>query len=596
MVKQPPKKAGGWFEEQVPTITKTGVEPKAPIHYKIAVKNCLEQVLRRPMVQVRVDNKPKGYWTYEQTLCELKDIITQISHFPTQRELKRMKKSNLAKAILEHGGFPKFRELCGVKGIRKPDGYWTEETITEELKKITTEIGHFPKRNEFQAMGQSGLHFAMCNYGGINYFRQKLGSELLRVADGYWTDKTILEELKKITTDMGRFPNTTDFIKMKRNDLVSAITKHGGTNKFRELLDEEPLYTSDGYWTDETIIEQLKELIAKTGCFPLRNELYSIGMGGLANAISRHGGINKFRGLLNYNLNYNPAGYWTYENTLKELKQIIAEINHFPLQEELAIMKRADLSNAIRMWGGFNIFRSVLGYDFIKRPDGYWNYDSTLNELELIISKVGFFPSTTELRVMNRPDLEWAMRRFGGINKFRELLGYPASLHEQYLAESASYSVKRGKNTEMFVKTFLIEWCKANKHTEPAYNKRLGMHSILEFVCSVGKTIGIDVVNTKDKSGHSIRRKYRKKNYHKYVDELWIVVFSNIFTEKDYLKFNNESPDNVRVMPIDVFLKELDISTDEHLASKIDAYNNCTFRTKDEFVKRHLNRSIEDYV
>lgn len=437
---------------------------------------------------------------------------------------------------------------------------------------------------------------AMDKYGGSNKFRELFGYKQIKKSNRHWTFKNTLRELKKVIAEIGHFPTHTELSNINYVGLLSAMKKHGGTNRFRELLGYEIIQKSIGYWTEERIISELKIIKNKLNHFPSRNDLSIIKKSDLYQAINRAGGLNRFRELLGDKLPQRPGGYWTYENTLNELNKTIDKIGRFPTRDDRSKMKLSSLFQSMNVYGGSNKFRKLLGYELIQTPKGHWNDKRIIIELKAIHNELKHFPTQQDLCILKRVDLIGAIRKRGGINKFREVLGYPASLHEQYLAESASYSVKRGKNTEMFVKTFLIEWCKANKHTEPAYNKRLGMHSILEFVCSVGKTIGIDVVNTKDKSGHSIRRKYRKKNYHKYVDELWIVVFSNVFTGRDYRRFNEESPDNVRVMPIDVFLKELDISTDEHLASKIDAYNNCTFRTKDEFVKRHLNRSIEDYV
>lgn len=35
-----------------------------------------------------------------------------------------------------------------------------------------------------------------------------------------------------------------------------------------------------------------------------------------------------------------PVGYWTFDTTLKELKEVIAELGHFPTQKELIEMDR----------------------------------------------------------------------------------------------------------------------------------------------------------------------------------------------------------------------------------------------------------------
>ena len=412
----------------------------------------------------------------------------------------------------------------------------------------------------------------------------------------YWTDEIIIRELEKIRDNIGRFPSEQKLKVIKRNDLLGAINTHGGINKFRKLLGGELTQAPTGYWTDKKILEKLKVIITTTGHFPKQTELIELERHDLLRAIFRHGGSNKFRALLGKEIIKSSTKDWSDEEIIKRLKTIITPTGHLPTQKELSVMGKNDLLWAINKNGGIIKFRKLLGEELLQVPVGYWTDETIIDKLKVIIKVTGHFPTYAELVILKRGDLFGAISTHGGINKFRKLLGYSISLHQQYISKSASYSVQRGKNTEEIIKKILIEWCKQNGYPEPIYNKKFSANSVIEFVCGVGKIIGIDVTNTKTRNGNVISQKYRKKDYHKYVDELWIVVFSNIFTERDYHKFNDESPDNVRVMPIDIFLKELDISTDEHLASKIDAYKNCTFRTKDEFIKRHLNRSIEDYV
>jgi len=147
----------------------------------------------------------------------------------------------------------------------------------------------------------------------------------------------------------------------------------------------------------------------------------------------------------------------------------------------------------------------------------------------------------------------------------------------------SSYNARRGKSSEKIVKQILQDYCILHNLPEPQYNVKLTKGSILEFVCNTNKIIGIDVTNTKSQNGKNIYKKWLKKDYHNYLDELWIVIFSNIFTESDYIKFNNDSPSNVKIMSIYTFLKELDYSLDELTKTKIDKYCLCTFHTKEQF-------------
>lgn len=483
--------------------------------------------------------------------------------------------------------------ICnGIVRYRRPRGYWNNENTVNELKGVINEIGHFPTCTKLIKLGHSQIMNAMQKNGGVPEFRKLLGYESTQKQVGYWTEEVILNELKTVEQKLGHFPKQVEFRRIGRNDLEGAIAKHGGLNKFRELSGHTMLKKPNGYWTEAKAIKELKVVIDRLKHFPTKAMLKSIGKRGLCIAINRHGGLNKFREKLGYKLSKKPIGYWTDKTIIKELKEIEKELNRPPVLKEL----KMNLQVAVQMYGGLNRFRQMLGWDLPQKPDGFWADRTIIDELQKVIEAIRHFPTQLELMRMDRNDLQGAIAKHGGLNKFRELLGYSVSLYEQYRIECSAYSSRRGKKTEYLVEAILVEWCKQNGYSKPIRNKKLGVHNVIEFTCTVGKYIGIDVTNTKDVSGQSIRKKYLKKDYHKYLDELWIVVFSNVFKEHDYRKFNEESPDNVKVMSIDTFLEELDISTDECMRAKIDGYKNCTFRTKDEFVKRHLNKNLAEYV
>lgn len=473
------------------------------------------------------------------------------------------------------------------KADRKPRGYWAEHVIIDELNTIVANIGHFPTKEDLYSMNRGDLVGAITRKGGNLKFEKLLGYEHAQKPEGYWTETIIINELQLVINKLNHFPLRDELYLIGKGDLGNAIKNHGGLNKFRELFGHERLYKPKGYWTDENIVIELEKIREEQGHFPTQNELFSLGRSDLEGAIAKHGGLNKFREQLGYEPPQKPDGYWTDERIITELRGIIDNIGHFPSRTELSEQGEEGLVGAITKHGGSNRFRKLIGYELIHKIR-YWVDETIISELKLITDKIKHFPSQNELYNLGRSDILCAITKHGGFPKFRKLLGQ-TGLHERYLSESKQYYSKRGKNTEEFVKKIIQDWCRQNGYSDPFYNKKLAAHNRLEFVCELGKTIGIDVTNTKRPFGDSIRRKYIKKDYHKYVDELWIVVFSNVYTERDYKKFNEESPDNVKVMPIETFLAELDISTNEHLMSKIVAYNNCTFHTKDEFIKRHLN-------
>jgi len=279
--------------------------------------------------------KEKLKWTDETIIAELKSIAAKIGHFPTSGELRDLK-PDLDAQIPRHGGINKFRTALGVSVIRKRN-FWTEERILIELKTAIEKIGHFPTSRELRKNKCSDLDGQITLHGGLNGYRLLLGYELPQKPVGYWTEDRALTELKIFISEIGHFPKRDEFIAKKKEDLEAALKKYGGTNEFRKLLGYELIQQSAGYWTEDVIISKLKQAIADIGNFPVREELDEYGVGGLSAAIDHHGGLNRFRILMGHELSRKPPNYWDYENTLKELKNVIEKIDISPHKENSEI-------------------------------------------------------------------------------------------------------------------------------------------------------------------------------------------------------------------------------------------------------------------
>ncbi len=398
-----------------------------------------------------------------------------------------------------------------------------------------------------------------------------------------------MKELQDIIVQINHFPSFSELREMNRGDLLTVIRKQGGVNKFRELMRYSSIKKSNGYWTKEVIIKELKIIIKELSHFPTQLELNDMNKQNLSCAISRNGGFNVFRNLLGYEIIQKPSDYWTTEIIISELELVIKELNHFPLDRELREMNKSDLNTAIGRCGGLNKFRKLMKYEISKQTNGYWTEEVTIKELNLLIEKLGYFPTQNELNKMNRTDLSNGIDKNGGAPRIRELIGYPISMQEKYKSELSSYVGKRGRNSELLVKRIIQEWLKTHDHPELSCNVKLSSKNIIEFICNTSKTVGIDVTNTDTK--HNISDKWKRKEYHKHLDELWIVVFSIKFVKDDYIKWNSESPENVIIVSIYEFLENLDYSTDIELRATIDKYKKCTFRNKGDF----LNKSISDF-
>lgn len=531
---------------------------------------------------MKINRKNPNYWNNDTIVQELKQIIHTLCHFPTHKELQGY--GGISNTIIKHGGINKFREILGYKIIRKPKCYWSDETIIKELKSIIEEIKHFPTERELRSANHYDLTSAISINGGIVKFRKLLGNDLLVKPRNFWTEENTIKELKEVISTMNRFPSKNELIAMNKHGLINGINKHGGIEKFRKLFGYELLQKPRGYWTDETILKELKLIISKIGHFPTHSNLASINRTDLSAQITIHGGYYKFSKLIGLSNSHTPLSSWTEDKVIEKLSDIVSELGYLPSKTELP----ATLYRAIIKYGGVNKFRKLNGNKILHSLAGYWTDEKIIEELKIIIKKLGHFPTQYELLGLDRNDLVSAIYKNGGVNKFRELLGYTLLMYEKHIALLASYTNRRGRKSEKIVKKIITEWTIFHNLPIPSYNVKLSMGNIIEFVCNTDKKIGIDVTNTKLRE--AVYRKWKKKDYYKYLDELWVVVFSDSFSKSDYHKWNNDSPDNVKVMSIHQFIEELDYSVDGNISSKISKLEKCTFHTKEDFKTKHIHK------
>ncbi len=357
-----------------------------------------------------------------------------------------------------------------------------------------------------------------------------------------------------------------------------------------------PIY---GKIDKESICNMLKDIINETGHFPRASDLRGTQKCSLENAISKNGGFNYFRKILNIPITQESPRTITFDFICNKIKIVQNEIGRFPTITDLKKLGRWDIIKhaSSPRFGGYARFREHFGVKNAYNPIGFWNnQDTRINELKNIIETIGHFPSALDLQHIGRHDLANAISRFGGYVKHRELLGLSITEHDKYISKKCSYTTKRGKKTERLIKTMIYQYCQHNNLPIPELNKKFSDGSIIEFVCNTGRRIGIDVINvkqTRNNARKDIRRKYIRKDYHKYLDELWIVAFSSVLKNDDYTSLNQTSPENVKIMSVDTFMNEIKYTADKYMVNEIESYKKCTFHTKDECTKL-INRDKQN--
>ena len=531
--------------------------------------------------------KAKGYWNESIIRFEIESLINEIGFFPTTSDLNNMNRTDLLSAMKRNGSINHFRKLLGYNFPRRQNGYWSEENTIIELKKLIEELSHFPTGNELKKINRGDLQNAINQHGGFNYFRKLLKHEIIQNSKGHWTDETIIAELKLIVKKLNYFPTLHELRIMNKNSLGYAVSHQGGVNYFKEKMGYKITKKTTGHWNENNIINELKLIISDKEHFPTGNELTKMKRGDLLGAINQHGGFNHFRERIGYKSIHKPDNYWNEETIIIELESVIYDIDYFPSQEQLIKMKRGDLKDSIVQHGGANYFRKKLGYKPLQEHKGYWSEKTIIEELRQVIKHLGHFPSHNELNITKKKGLQNAINKSDGLIHFREKMGYNTSVYQKYKSELSLYLSKRGRKSEQLIREIITEWSNIHGKPSPDFNVKLSKGNVIEFVCDFDKKVGIDVTNTKASKGSAystISRKWKHKQYHLHLDELWIVVFTDVLSLEDYIKLNIKSPDDVKVFSIDDFLKELDFSTELCNTKKISKFNNCTFHNKNEMI------------
>ena len=123
---------------------------------------------------------------------------------------------------------------------KKSIGYWTEDTIQNELKKILSTHRVFPANSFLKKKSRYDLSAAIQQSGGLNTWRQKLGYPIIQHSPNQYTDESIKEWLRKVTLEKGRVPIQKELRQLDSRK-QAAVAHRGGVMHYLTLLaDKEP--------------------------------------------------------------------------------------------------------------------------------------------------------------------------------------------------------------------------------------------------------------------------------------------------------------------------------------------------------------------
>lgn len=125
--------------------------------------------------------RPYKYWrNWTNVTEEIGQVVLENGGImPTGRELEKMGRSNLKRAIGRHGGMRTVAFRMGLKERSVPNGEWTKDLVVCEVREVMraagTRTGTWPDHEELKRYGRRGLMSAVRRLGGVTEIAMEMG-------------------------------------------------------------------------------------------------------------------------------------------------------------------------------------------------------------------------------------------------------------------------------------------------------------------------------------------------------------------------------------------------------------------------------------
>lgn len=283
--------------------------------------------------------RPPGYWTEFCNLeSELMDYIAQhqmldakaplsnISHscniMPTQRELRAERRSDLAEAIMRHGGFVTVSERLNLqrRTPKKAKHYWKDwQKVESEVRAFVRERNKnlqnspgderrknrdkMPSQQEMRVAGRADLAEAISDHhGGFRVAAKKLGFVSKKKDDFFYKHfYNLAAEVYAFAKLQGGntvlMPTTTVLKAEGRTDIAAAIVMHGGMAKVSQRLGLQYRLRTKDALKDWGLFRRALLSFMKKHCdsdvIPSSRTLINYGRADLYQALLHHGGVRE---------------------------------------------------------------------------------------------------------------------------------------------------------------------------------------------------------------------------------------------------------------------------------------------------------------
>ncbi len=378
--------------------------------------------------------KPRNFWIDFENIKTLLIPLCNENTLPSADSLKQYPEGyQLINAISRyHGGIESVAARLGCK-TRKSEIEWTEDELSDELKKFSIENNGFPTQATLRKQKRSDLEKAISRSSkNIHEWAEHLGYTPCQKPKGYWKDfENLRREIEKIIVN-NKFPTSEMIANNIGHRARHAIYAYHGESiaTLAKRMGYEPpnfLVATDGHYVqsgNEYIVDEF-----------LYNHGIQHEVGGLIAP-----GVNQYK--YDFKIGEYYLEIWGYESNRidgicgvynkkrkekeefyrsKSLKLISINAEFFQQSAKDICL---DLFNLLTSCG---IVCGDTPKEFdisnIQKHAYYWSEDRILRELKIILNDIGKVPSWEELRNAGRGDLADAIKRYGGFSKFRILLG-----------------------------------------------------------------------------------------------------------------------------------------------------------------------------
>lgn len=311
---------------------------------------------------------------------------------------------------------------------------WNEEEIVAGLRRLEKELGHVPRRKEVDQCEYLPVSLTIIRkFGPWAEILEMAGFEptVHFVTNREKTPEAIIRNLKRFADELGRTPTNRElgfchYLPSNTTIVREFGSWNGALNAAGLRLNPKCRGGRRVYWTDERILESLREFYERIGRVPYRSafgKAYSFEFpsystvtkkfGSLKNAVIK-AGVEEF---------CERKARWTDEEILEGLRAFCKEIGHTPSYDELRMtynFRTPRPATVVRRFGSLENAFSKAGIEVIRRSKTRWTDEQILESLRAIYKEIGHAPSCDELKMtynFRTPCPTTVTERFGSLRE-----------------------------------------------------------------------------------------------------------------------------------------------------------------------------------